>query len=200
MKFTVMMYEGTFKMNQHYRAEIFNTLTRLQGAYVYLEPVTESLADQIFTATEESKKELYRFMPFSNETVEDVKKFCRSVQEHRLKGEELHLAIFDSDTDTFAGVIGVFHFRYFTPSAEIGYWIRSSVAGKGFATDAVKALLTFLRDTLSIVRVDAEVAEDNIGSRRVMEKCGFQKEGFKPKSHLCHGEWQNMVLYGILLE
>jgi RimJ/RimL family protein N-acetyltransferase len=53
---------------------------------------------------------------------------------------------------------------------EVTYWIGRSFWGKGVATAALRALLTV--DTTRPIH--ARVAADNVGSRRVLEKCGFR--------------------------
>jgi RimJ/RimL family protein N-acetyltransferase len=53
---------------------------------------------------------------------------------------------------------------------EVTYWIGRSFWGKGAATAALRALLTV--DTTRPIH--ARVAADNVGSRRVLEKCGFR--------------------------
>ena len=52
---------------------------------------------------------------------------------------------------------------------EVGYWIGRSFWGRGFATTALRLLIDGLPDRPLI----AHVALDNIGSRRVLEHCGF---------------------------
>lgn len=52
---------------------------------------------------------------------------------------------------------------------EVGYWIGRSFWGRGFATAALRLLIDELPDRPLI----AHVATDNIGSRRVLEHCGF---------------------------
>jgi RimJ/RimL family protein N-acetyltransferase len=54
---------------------------------------------------------------------------------------------------------------------EIGYWIGKEYWGKGIATNAVNEFI----DIIGIRPLYAHVAFDNIGSRRVLEKCGFSK-------------------------
>jgi RimJ/RimL family protein N-acetyltransferase len=56
---------------------------------------------------------------------------------------------------------------------EVGYWIGKEYWGKGIAT---KALAAFL-DHVQTRPLYAYVAKHNIGSRRVLEKCGFTVEG-----------------------
>ena len=56
---------------------------------------------------------------------------------------------------------------------QVGYWIGRSHWGKGFATAALRLLLEEITDR----PVTAHIALDNIGSQRVLEKCGFVRVG-----------------------
>lgn len=53
---------------------------------------------------------------------------------------------------------------------EVTYWIGRPYWGKGIATDALGAFLAVDRSR----PLQARVAADNVGSRRVLEKCGFR--------------------------
>lgn len=52
---------------------------------------------------------------------------------------------------------------------EVGYWIEKSLWGKGIATLALRILL----EKVAIRPIYARAAKDNIGSIRVLQKCGF---------------------------
>lgn len=54
---------------------------------------------------------------------------------------------------------------------EVTYWLGVEFWGKGIAT---WALTTFLRNNNTTRPIYARVAKDNLGSRRVLEKCGFE--------------------------
>jgi RimJ/RimL family protein N-acetyltransferase len=56
---------------------------------------------------------------------------------------------------------------------EVSYWIGKSYWGKGVAT---RALVAFL-DHIKVRPLYARAAQDNIGSLRVLEKCGFTRIG-----------------------
>ena len=56
---------------------------------------------------------------------------------------------------------------------EVGYWIGRSHWGKGYATAALRLLLEEITDR----PITAHVAVGNIGSQRVVEKCGFVRVG-----------------------
>ena len=57
---------------------------------------------------------------------------------------------------------------------EVTYWIGTAYWGQGIATRALKA---FLEQTNTTRPIYARVAKDNLGSRRVLEKCGFKVIG-----------------------
>lgn len=56
---------------------------------------------------------------------------------------------------------------------EITYWIDKKFWGKGIATTALKTFLTIVETR----PVFGRVAFDNIGSQKVLEKCGFTRIG-----------------------
>ncbi|WP_372368987.1 GNAT family N-acetyltransferase [Candidatus Uabimicrobium sp. HlEnr_7] len=58
--------------------------------------------------------------------------------------------------------------------SEISYWIGKEFWGKGLATKAVVYFLTNVEKKRPIY---ARVAEDNLGSRRVLTKCNFEVVG-----------------------
>ncbi|MFZ0544713.1 MAG: GNAT family N-acetyltransferase [Candidatus Promineifilaceae bacterium] len=57
---------------------------------------------------------------------------------------------------------------------EVTYWIDRAYWGKGLATQALSAFLTTVQKKRPIY---GRAAKDNLGSRRVLEKCGFQYVG-----------------------
>jgi RimJ/RimL family protein N-acetyltransferase len=56
---------------------------------------------------------------------------------------------------------------------EVGYWIGREFWGKGIATQALSEFLDFV----SIRPLYGYVAKHNVGSKRVLEKCGFEVFG-----------------------
>jgi RimJ/RimL family protein N-acetyltransferase len=56
---------------------------------------------------------------------------------------------------------------------EVGYWLGKEYWGKGIATQALAAILKEIKTR----PLYAHVAKHNIGSKRVLEKCGFQIAG-----------------------
>ena len=63
------------------------------------------------------------------------------------------------------------------PAPEIGYWLGVKYWGKGYATEAVRALIDHAFTDLDVPALQSNVRVTNPTSRRVLEKCGFQWTG-----------------------
>jgi RimJ/RimL family protein N-acetyltransferase len=63
------------------------------------------------------------------------------------------------------------------PAPEIGYWLGARYWAKGYATEAVRALIDHAFTNLDHQVLQSSVRVTNPGSRRVLEKCGFQWNG-----------------------
>lgn len=74
--------------------------------------------------------------------------------------------------------LGWFHFRPHEgdppDQPELGYRLRTSAWGKGYATEGSRALIRKGFTDLDVRRVVASTYQDNLGSRRVMEKSGMK--------------------------
>ena len=83
---------------------------------------------------------------------------------------------------------------------EIGYMITPDHRGKGFASEAVTMMVDFLFLDKEWQRIQAIIAEENVASKRVLEKNGFQKEGVIRKAIFGLGRYWDVSLYSILRE
>lgn len=82
--------------------------------------------------------------------------------------------------------------------AEVGYALAKNVWGKGYATEALKALLTLAFETIRFHRIEAHHAVLNPASGKVMEKCGMQREGLLREYYRANAGFQDAYLYSIL--
>jgi RimJ/RimL family protein N-acetyltransferase len=62
-------------------------------------------------------------------------------------------------------------------AAELGYWLGVPYWGKGYATEALHAVIDFAFTDLAHESLQAGARVTNPASRRVLEKCGFQWTG-----------------------
>src|SRR5665213_120291 len=107
--------------------------------------------------------------------------------------------VFSTDGDTLLGGLTMAQIqRGVSQSATIGYWMGKAYAGKGFMTAAVRSVVTFAFDSLHLNRVDAACLPHNAASIRLLEKVGFQREGYARKYLCIDGRWQDHLLFGLL--
>lgn len=81
---------------------------------------------------------------------------------------------------------------------EIHYSLMPSHWKKGYATEAVKRIISFGFAELKLHRIQAGVAAENIRSIHVLEKAGMTREGFLRKSLPIRNQWYDSYQYAIL--
>ncbi|MGI9482858.1 MAG: GNAT family N-acetyltransferase [Hyphomicrobiales bacterium] len=87
----------------------------------------------------------------------------------------------------FIGIIG-FRVPDKLGQSEIGYWIGEPYWGRGYASEAVLAILDHGFSIEGLSQMQAECRITNMGSRRVLEKCGFEYRGFAKRHNRALGE------------
>jgi RimJ/RimL family protein N-acetyltransferase len=81
------------------------------------------------------------------------------------------------------GCIGVNQGEFeYALSGEIGYWLAKEYWRKGIMAQAVNQMVTEIFTSTEIVRLFASVFSENIGSMRLLEKCGFKLEAIHKKA------------------
>ncbi|HEV2957753.1 MAG TPA: GNAT family protein [Xanthobacteraceae bacterium] len=83
-------------------------------------------------------------------------------------------------------------------AGSLGYWIGAPYARRGYMTAAVAALIPYAFTTLRLHRVEAACIPTNAASISLLEKTGFEREGYA-REYLCiNGQWQDHLLYARL--
>jgi len=67
-------------------------------------------------------------------------------------------------------------------------------------TEAVRAVVPFVFGTLRLHRIEAACLPHNAASTRLLEKVGFQREGYARRYLCIAGAWQDHVLYALVAE
>lgn len=84
--------------------------------------------------------------------------------------------------------------------ANLGYWIHPDYQNQGYATAAVRLVVTHGFAELRLHRISATIRADNVASQRVVEKLGFTHEGTKRDDAFHDGEHVDRELYAVLRE
>lgn len=109
--------------------------------------------------------------------------------------------VFSADGETLLGGVTLSNVRRgVTQSASLGYWMGERHAGKGYMSEAVCVLLPHAFDTLRLHRIEAASMPHNGRSIALLEKVGFQREGFARRYLLIDGRWQDHILFALLTD
>jgi ribosomal-protein-alanine N-acetyltransferase len=97
------------------------------------------------------------------------------------------------------GLVGLAAWHKYHSRAEIGYDLRRDHWGRGVATDAVQAILTFGFARMNLHRVEAQTIADNHASVRLLQRLGFALEGVRREySWEEDGTFHDSAVYGLL--
>jgi ribosomal-protein-alanine N-acetyltransferase len=82
--------------------------------------------------------------------------------------------------------------------ADIGYELAPSHWGRGYATEAARAIVHFGFAELGLHRIWSRCIADNVASARVLEKLGMRLEGRLREHEYFKGRWWDVLLFAIL--
>ena len=134
------------------------------------------------------------------ETEEAALKWIKWVQNKNNEGRLIvNFYIWLTGTEQCIGRVYIHSKPELNGEVEIGYGISEEYRNKGYATAAVKIILRYGFHYLGLERISSSTQEENIGSQRVLEKCGFTLEGRERKAKYLAGKRHDMLIYGLLL-
>jgi [ribosomal protein S5]-alanine N-acetyltransferase len=151
---------------------------RLETDRLLLRPATQADAESIFQ-TFAQDPEVTRYTTWRPHTsIAQTLEFLAGCEQAWHADRRFPYGITLKGSDS---AIGLLEIRLEDFKAELGYGIGKAYWGKGYSTEAARTLIDWALAQPSIYRVWAVCDVDNIGSRRVMEKTGMQREGILRK-------------------
>ena len=82
--------------------------------------------------------------------------------------------------------------------AEIGFMFAPAHQGRGYATEASRALVAHAFEHYGVHRVYGRLEPRNEASARVLEKLGMRREALLIENEWVKGEWQSEAVYALL--
>lgn len=151
----------------------------LETRRLVLRAARAGLGATVNEALVESHAELRPWMPWAKtlQSAEQTEAFCREGETKWRAREMFDFCLFRGEDGRLVGKGGLHTIDWTVPKFEIGYWIRSSCTGRGYASEAVAALAAFARSSLGARRLEITSDARNAASRRVAERAGFVLEG-----------------------
>ncbi|MGL4813294.1 MAG: GNAT family N-acetyltransferase [Beijerinckiaceae bacterium] len=114
-------------------------------------------------------------------------------------GTAYRFLIFRNEDDRLVGGITLSQVRRGSAlTGTVGYWVGAAHARQGYMTAAVKAVQWYAFGPLSLHRLEAACLPSNTASIALLEKSGFQREGYARDYLQIAGRWHDHLLYAVL--
>jgi ribosomal-protein-serine acetyltransferase len=165
---------------------------------IVLKQLQEKDAAAVYQQIDVSRKSLRRFLPWVdyNTNVEHSLRFIQMMERKTEEQDAVAFGIWKGEE--LCGVIDLHCWDHTLQKAEVGYWLGTNYQGKGIATDATKALITFAFKKLRLNKIEIRFVLQNQKSGQIPIKLGFAREGILRHSAKLHGQYTDMVIMGIL--
>ena len=134
----------------------------------------------------------------NNEVIEFIGRLKRHFKENSFT----YFATEILETKEFIGMIGLARQKYktkFTPAIDIGWRLKRTAWGKGYATEGAKRCIEYAFNDLAINKIIAVCTVKNGKSENVMKKIGMTKKGaFNHPELRNHPEYEKHFCYEII--
>ena len=100
--------------------------------------------------------------------------------------------------ETLCGIINHLNVDWLNRSTSLSYWLAASHQGKGIMTECCRAFINHAFDTWRLNRISIGCASDNVRSRAIPERLGFNFEGIIRGVEWLHDHYVDHAVYGLL--
>jgi ribosomal-protein-alanine N-acetyltransferase len=133
-----------------------------------------------------------------HQSVDVTREYLVYVGQRYRTGDFYDWSILCKEDGRMIGTCGFTSFNCPADSGEIGYVLSPAYQGRGLATEAVRRVLRFGFEELSLHRIEAHFIQGNEASRRLMERVGMTFEGFARESMRIKGRYRTIGTCAIL--
>lgn len=165
---------------------------------IFLRILSGRDANALFELTDQSRNHLKKWLPWLDDikSTDDSFTFIKNSLEIYNHQKGLNMGVFFEEK--LVGVIGFNKLDFRNKIGSIGYWIGEPYQGQGIMTMAVSTLITHGFEKMKLNRIDIHAAKDNLPSRKIPERLGFQQEGQLRESEWLYDHYVDHIVYGLL--
>ncbi len=168
------------------------------GDYILREQTIEDAEAFLeYYSDPEVSKYIVSFIP---KTVEEARSEIRYWINVFSYNDGLYFAIARKSDNKMIGSVGVSGVNRSHNRIEASYDLAKEYWGQGIMTKALKVVLKYAFSELKFNRIEAYAMPDNIGSQRVLEKCGFAFEGILRQHRFHNGKYVDIGIYSIIYQ
>jgi ribosomal-protein-serine acetyltransferase len=168
------------------------------GPGLTLVPRHPADAAEMFALMNAHRDDLRRWLTWIDATrsVDDVRRYTQFARSQFESMAAFDYAVVLEGRNV--GAIGLHDLDWSARLAEMGYWLAPPARGRGAMTRAAAALTTHAFERLGLHRLEIHCVVENIPSRSVAVRLGYQLEGVMREAYALHGEFRDLALYAML--
>jgi len=136
-------------------------------------------------------------VPFTHENVDDFI-HLRRILAPGIGGEWYQPALELTSTGEVIGDVAFFRKRQDSREATLGYTLAQAYWHQGYASEAVRAVVSYLFTELDLHRIVADCDSENLASVRLLERLGFRREAHFVESYWLGDRWGDEYQYALL--
>ncbi len=176
---------------------VFQKLPEIRSAHYVMRSLVNE--DYPFLYPILCDKETMKFItPHPVTSFEEVKELLDAYIENYIQHKELPWTIINKQTNEVVGIFRFHKLNLWHRKTEMGVVIRKEYQKKGVMTELLNEILKFGFDTLNLNRIVGDIFAKNIGSRRLLEKFHFTKEGVLRQTDFDGYSFHDTVVYSLL--
>lgn len=170
---------------------------QLETPRLWLRRLTPADANEVFALRSNAQVMQYIPRPLA-QTTEDALAHIDMITTSNQNGDSINWGIQLKDDPTLVGIMGFVRVEKEDFRAEVGYLLHPRLHGQGIMSEALEAVVNFGFDVLKFHTICAITDPANIPSQRVLEKNGFEKEGYFKQNCYHNGEFLDSVYFARL--
>lgn len=175
----------------------FHPFKNLETERLYFRRITHADAEEVLALRGNPEAMKYIPRPLAK-NLEDAIVHINMINEKIDTNVGINWGITVKGNDKIIGIIGHYRIQPENYRAEIGYMLSPEHHGKGYATEAIKAILEYGFYNMNLHSIEAVIDPDNIASERVLQKNNFVKEAHILENEYFEGKFWDTVIYSIL--
>ena len=166
---------------------------------VRIRPYEPSDAQALFEAARESTNDVFPWLEWCHAgySMAEADTWIASRAALFASGQEYTFAIV-ADDGRYLGGCGLNQVNRLHRFANLGYWVRSSAAGRGIAPEAARQVTDFAFRETDLERLEIVCAVGNTRSQRVAERAGAMREGVLRRRLVLHGRSVDAVMFSFV--
>ena len=169
-------------------------------AVIALRPLRTDDAPAMYAAVRESIQDLKPWVSWAHDDyqMQETQNWITIAQARWNDRSYFGFAIIDTKTDTFLGGLSLSQIHPLYHFCNLGYWIRSTQRGHGYAGRATMLGARFAFERLKLIRVEIVIDQNNENSQKVADKIGAHREGILHNRMVLGTEVRDAIMYSLL--